>query len=149
MNFTEKIWYSAVGVAIALTLLMGCLDAAPSPASSSQQTAGSREDALPPDITVSDAAKRRDRGAFILDVREVPEWVEFHIPGATLIPLGELPKRVGKVPRDREVVVVCRTGNRSQKGRDILIEAGFRKVTNMQGGVKQWRAEGHPTVSGH
>ena len=98
--------------------------------------------------SVSDAAKRRDRGAFILDVREMAEWVEVHIPGSTLIPLGELPKRVGEVPRDREVVVVCRSGNRSQKGRDILIKAGFRKVTNMQGGVKQWRSEGHPTVSG-
>jgi rhodanese-related sulfurtransferase len=152
MNSTKKIWWSvvqgAVGTAIILALLMGCPVTAPSLASSSKQTAGSSEYALPPDITVSNAAKRRDRGAFILDVREPAEWVEAHIPGSTLIPLAELPKRVGEVPRDREVVVVCRSGNRSQKGRDILIQAGFRKVTNMQGGVKQWRSKGHPTVSG-
>ena len=137
-----------VGTAIGLTLLMVYLDTVPSLAFSLQQTQVSREDTLPPDISVADAAKRRDRGAFILDVRETAEWVEVHIPGSTLILLGELPKRVGELPRDREVVVVCRSGNRSQKGRDILIKAGFRKVTNMQGGVKQWRSEGHPTVSG-
>ena len=137
-----------VGAAIGLTLLMGYTDAVPSLALSLQQTPVSSEDTLPPDISVADAAKRRDRRAFILDVRETAEWVEVHIPDSTLIPLGELPKRVGEVPRDREVVVICRSGNRSQKGRDVLIKAGFRKVTNMQGGVKQWRSEGHPTVSG-
>lgn len=60
-------------------------------------------------------------------------------PGASLIPLGELPNRLKDVPKDREVVVVCRSGNRSQTGRDILLKAGFTQVTSMAGGVSEWQ----------
>lgn len=103
---------------------------------------------LPPEVTADQAAKTRDQGAFILDVREPSEWIQFHIPGATLIPLGELPNRLNEVPKDREVVVVCRTGNRSAQGRDILLSAGFTKVTSMTGGVTQWQAQGLPISTG-
>lgn len=105
-------------------------------------------DALPREVSVTEAAALRDEGAFILDVREPDEWVESHIPGATLIPLGELASRVDEVPQDQEVVVVCRSGNRSQQGRDILLAAGFTNVTSMAGGVNQWKAAGFETVSG-
>ena len=105
-------------------------------------------DNLPREISVAEAAVMRDEGAFILDVREPDEWNESHIPGATLIPLGELASRVSEVPQDQEVVVVCRSGNRSQQGRDILLSAGFTNVTSMAGGVNQWKAAGFETVSG-
>ncbi len=81
---------------------------------------------------------------FVLDVREQFEWDEFHIPNTTLIPLGELAGRVNEVPRDAKIVVVCRSGNRSQEGRDILKQAGFENVTSMNGGVVDWRASGYP-----
>lgn len=103
---------------------------------------------LPREISVTEAAALRDAGAFILDVREPEEWNESHIPGATLIPLGELAARVNEVPRDQKIVVVCRSGNRSQQGRDILLAAGFEQVTSMAGGIKQWKAAGFETVSG-
>jgi rhodanese-related sulfurtransferase len=102
----------------------------------------------PREISVEEASAKREAGAFILDVRQPEEWNEFHIPDATLIPLGELASRVDELPRDQEIVVVCRSGNRSQQGRDILLEAGFTQVTSMAGGVTQWKAAGHPTVSG-
>ena len=104
--------------------------------------------ALPAEISVADAYAKRDAGAFILDVRQPDEWNQFHIPGATLIPLGELESRVSEVPSDQEVVVVCRSGNRSQQGRDILTKAGYEQVTSMRGGVSQWQAAGYPTVNG-
>ena len=103
---------------------------------------------LPREISVDEAAAKREAGAFILDVREPEEWVEYHIPGATLIPLGELETRANEVPHDREVVVVCRSGNRSQVGRDILLKSDFNQVTSMAGGMKQWSAAGYETVSG-
>ncbi|NWG34000.1 MAG: rhodanese-like domain-containing protein [Chloroflexi bacterium] len=103
---------------------------------------------MPREVSVTEAAALRDEGAFILDVREPDEWVESHIPGATLIPLGELASRVNEVPREREIVVVCRSGNRSQQGRDILLAAGFEQVTSMAGGIKEWTAAGFKTVSG-
>jgi rhodanese-related sulfurtransferase len=105
-------------------------------------------DGYPAEISVAEAAAKRDQGAFILDVRTPEEWNEFHIPGSTLIPLDQLEARVSEVPRDQEVVVVCRSGNRSQTGRDILRQAGFEKVTSMAGGVKTWSAEGLPTETG-
>lgn len=104
--------------------------------------------AYPDEVSISQAAQKRDQGAFILDVREPDEWQQVHIPDATLIPLGELPNRLNELPKDREVVVVCRSGNRSAKGRDILRGAGFTKVTSMAGGMNQWQAQGLPTTSG-
>jgi rhodanese-related sulfurtransferase len=103
---------------------------------------------LPAEISVAQAAEKRDQGAFILDVREPEEWQQFHIPGATLIPLGELPNRLNEVPKGKEIVVVCRTGHRSAQGRDILINADFPKVTSMAGGVTQWQTQGLPIASG-
>lgn len=102
----------------------------------------------PLEISVDEAATKRDQGAFILDVRQPEEWQEAHIPGSTLIPLGDLPNRVNEVPKDQEVVVVCRSGNRSQSGRDILLNAGYTTVTSMDGGLNDWKASGLETVSG-
>jgi rhodanese-related sulfurtransferase len=66
----------------------------------------------------------------------------------TLIPLGQLESRVSELPKDQPIVVVCRSGNRSQAGRDILLNAGFENVTSMASGMLQWRSMGLPTVSG-
>lgn len=103
---------------------------------------------LPREISVAQAKEKYDSGAFLLDVRQPEEWNEYHVPGATLIPLGELASRVDELPKDREIVVVCRSGNRSQEGRDILLNAGFDQVTSMAGGLIDWRAAGYPIVSG-
>jgi rhodanese-related sulfurtransferase len=102
----------------------------------------------PLEISVAQAAEKRAQGAFILDVRQPEEWAQFHIPGATLIPLGDLPSRLNEVPKDREVVVVCRTGRRSAQGRDILLNAGYNQVTSMAGGVTEWQAKGLPIATG-
>jgi rhodanese-related sulfurtransferase len=54
---------------------------------------------------------------------------------------------VSELPKDKPIVVVCRSGNRSQAGRDILLQAGIA-ATSMNGGLNEWRASGHPVVSG-
>ena len=113
-----------------------------------RQPAGARPANYPAEITVSQAAEKRNQGAFILDVRQPEEWVDGHIPGSTLIPLAELESRVAEVPADKEVVVVCRSGNRSATGRDILKKAGLVEVTSMAGGVTQWKAQGLPIETG-
>jgi rhodanese-related sulfurtransferase len=103
---------------------------------------------LPSEVSVTEAVKLRDAGAFILDVRQPEEWEQAHISGATLIPLGELQARSNEVPKNVNVVVVCRSGNRSLQGREILLTAGFTQVTSMSGGVTQWQLEGYPVISG-
>lgn len=99
-------------------------------------------------INVNQAYQMRQEGAFILDVREPSEWNEKHIPDSTLIPLGELSSRVDELPKDQEIVVICRSGNRSQTGRDILLNAGFENVTSMAGGINDWIASGYDFVTG-
>jgi rhodanese-related sulfurtransferase len=107
-----------------------------------------RTEKMPVEISVEEAAKLRDKGAFILDVREQSEWDQFHIPGATLIPLGTLQEQFTKVPKDQPIVVVCRTGHRSAQGRDILLQGGYENVTSMAGGVTEWQAKGLPIETG-
>jgi len=105
---------------------------------------GAATTSLAPQISVDEAYTMYQNGAYVLDVRTVEEWDEFHAPNTTLIPLDELAVRFNEVPRDREIVVVCRSGNRSQQGRDILLNAGFTNVTSMAGGLNEWRSLGYP-----
>ncbi|HWQ84499.1 MAG TPA: rhodanese-like domain-containing protein, partial [Anaerolineales bacterium] len=100
------------------------------------------------EISVAEAAEKYAAGVFLLDVRTPEEWTEVHIPNTTLIPLDELQARLSELPQNAEIVVVCRSGNRSQQGRDILREAGFEQVSSMAGGIREWSSQGHPTVSG-
>lgn len=80
----------------------------------------------------------KDPGTVVVDVREPEEFAEGHIPGARLIPLGTLPERLGEIPSDREVMVVCRSGGRSTAACQHLMSAGY-KVKNLTGGMIGWR----------
>jgi len=77
----------------------------------------------------------------LLDVRQPKEYEQAHIPGARLIPLGDLPQRLDELHRDKEVIVYCRSGVRSKSGCQILKAAGFSRVLNMTGGIIGW--QGH------
>jgi rhodanese-related sulfurtransferase len=108
------------------------------------QMGGGNNTRLASTLSTSEAYELYQNGAFVLDVRTQEEWNEYHVPNTTLIPLDQLPARLGEVPRDRQIVVVCRSGNRSQQARDILLNAGFEQVTSMSGGLNEWRAGGYP-----
>jgi rhodanese-related sulfurtransferase len=137
--------YRAFASLLAIVLVAGCASTStPAPSSGgASQTPG-----MAATITVADAAVLRDDGAVIIDVREPGEWAAGHIPGAILIPLGELPSRLGDVPPNRPIVVVCRSGNRSAQGRDILLGAGFPAVTSLAGGMTDWVNAGMPIETG-
>lgn len=102
------------------------------------------QSSLPLEINVDEAYERYQAGDYVLDVRTQEEWDDYHIPGTTLIPLDELRDRLTEVPQDQNIVVVCRSGNRSQEGRNILLDAGYESVTSMNGGVSDWRNKGYP-----
>lgn len=99
---------------------------------------------MPDSISVQEAYEKYQAGGFVLDVRTQEEWDEFHAPNTTHIPLDELESRVNELPKDEEIVVICRSGNRSQEGRDILLKNGFTAVTSVNGGLKEWSAAGYP-----
>ena len=96
------------------------------------------------EISISQAYEKYQKGVFFLDVRTQAEWDSYHIPNTTLIPLDQLGARMSEVPQDREIVVVCRSGNRSKTGRDLLRQADYDQVTSMTGGVNAWQAAGYP-----
>ena len=100
--------------------------------------------ALPAEISIDEAHELFQEGVFFLDVRTQEEWDDFHAPNTTLIPLDQLESRLGELPEDEQIVVVCRSGNRSQAGRDILLTNGFEQATSMDGGLNAWRAAGYP-----
>ncbi len=78
----------------------------------------------------------------VVDVRESEEFCGplGHIPGAHLVPLGELVERVGELPSDKPVVAVCRAGGRSAQATVLLKKAGLEQVANLPGGMLRWRA---------
>jgi len=102
----------------------------------------------PSEVSPAEASQMQASGALILDVREQDEWDAGHVEGATLIPLGELANRLSELPKDRQIIVMCKSGNRSAKGRDLLLANGFIQVTSMAGGITAWIEAGLPTVTG-
>jgi hydroxyacylglutathione hydrolase len=96
-----------------------------------------------PEIAAVEAAEEIAGGALVVDVREPVEWDAGHISGAVLIPLGDLGTRVDELPRDRRMVIVCRTGSRSGYAADALHGAGY-DAANLRGGLFSWAAGSHP-----
>jgi rhodanese-related sulfurtransferase len=98
------------------------------------------------DLGVSDVNSLRDNpNVALIDVREQYEYDEGHIPGVTLIPLGTIPNRLNEIPTDKEVIFVCRSGNRSNQATQFLQQQGFDNVHNMLGGMNAWVEEGYNT----
>jgi rhodanese-related sulfurtransferase len=99
-------------------------------------------------VSVSEAAELFSAGSFLLDVRELSEWEAAHIDGAVLIPLAELSTRMSEIPKDKTVLIICRSGNRSAQARDQLRAAGYPQTTSIDGGMNAWIEAGLPVVTG-
>jgi len=95
------------------------------------------------EITVPELRQRLAQGdhLFLLDVRQPEEHAESHIDGAVLIPLSELPERFEELSQEQEIVVFCRSGNRSARAVAFLMAQGFSKVSNLVGGNNAWQAQ--------
>jgi adenylyltransferase/sulfurtransferase len=100
------------------------------------------------ETTVQDVKRRLDlhEDLFILDVRNPEEFQICRIPGSILIPLAELPRRFQELHQDRELIVHCKSGMRSQKAVDFLRAQGFHSVKNLRGGIMAWAAIIDPTM---
>jgi len=100
------------------------------------------------EIGVTELKAKLDRGDnFVLvDVREPHEYRLCSIPGSKLIPLGELPKRIGELDPAAELVVHCKSGGRSARACGVLRQAGFQRVRNLVGGILAWSDKVDPSV---
>lgn len=100
-------------------------------------------------ISATDAKTRIDTDTtlFVLDVRQPDEFRGGHIAQAKLIPLGELAARMNEIPKDKEILCVCRSGGRSSAAASQLSAAGY-KVLNLQGGMMAWEGARLPVKKG-
>ena len=100
------------------------------------------------EITPAEFQARREAGdpSLLLDVRNPVEIEICRIEGSTVIPLPELASRLGELPRDRPIVVHCKSGARSAQAADLLRAAGFGPVTNLTGGILRWAEEVDPSL---
>ena len=102
------------------------------------------------DITADEALALSKEGALIIDVREPDELAEiaYDVKDIKNIPLGELESRLAEVPKDKQVIVVCKKGGRSSQAYELLKGKGFENIANMEGGMDAWSEKGLPTLAG-
>jgi adenylyltransferase/sulfurtransferase len=100
------------------------------------------------EIEVTEVKEKMDRGDnfVLIDVREPHEYQICSIPGAKLIPLGEVPKRLDELDKNADIVIHCKSGMRSARACGILKAAGFEHVRNMKGGILAWSDQVDPSV---
>ena len=101
-------------------------------------------------VSAQEAAESQADGsaALIVDVREPREFESLRAPGAALLPLAEFVARHADLPRDRQLLLVCRSGSRSLRAATFLMQQGFSNVANVDGGMIAWRNAGLPVRSG-
>ena len=93
------------------------------------------------EISVDQLVIERERGATVIDVREVDEYIDAHVPGVRLVPLGTVPDALDALPRDETLYVICRSGARSLRAADFLIANGFDAIS-VAGGTMAWVQRG-------
>ncbi|MFO7582108.1 rhodanese-like domain-containing protein [Guyparkeria sp.] len=100
----------------------------------------------PPEV----ARKAGRDGVALIDVREPNEWREGHIKGARHIPLGKLEGKLGDLRSEapQEIVLYCRSGNRSGTAANILVKNGFENVSHLGGGIIAWESQNYPVSKG-
>lgn len=100
-----------------------------------------------PHVTVDELEDLGTDGIVLIDVREAGEYAEARVPGAVLIPLATVPDRVGDIPAEGTVYLICAAGGRSLQAAEYLAAQG-RDTVNVAGGTKAWVASGKPFDSG-
>ncbi len=101
-----------------------------------------------PEISVEELAVARAGGPVpLVDVRQPEEYEAVHVPGAKLIPLADVVARVGEIPVEGPVYVICQTGSRSQRAADYYRNLGI-EAYNVAGGTKAWVEAGFETAQG-
>lgn len=86
---------------------------------------------------LKDKIQQNDK-LFLLDVRELDEYQYARIANSVLIPLNQIPQRLGELDRDQEIVLICHHGMRSQQAAAYLVKSGFKNITNLTGGIDAW-----------
>ena len=85
---------------------------------------------------------------FVLDVRSPEEFREGHVPGAVNVPYDQIAARIADVPKDKDVVLYCRSGRRAGIAADVLAANGYTRLSHLEGDMPAWIEKGRPVVEG-
>ena len=112
--------------------------AATAPASAAAAVAPMSQEAL------LEHQSRHPDHLFVLDVRTPQEYAEGHVPGAVNVPHDQLASRLAEVPKDKDVVIYCKSGRRSALAADVLAANGYSRLSHLEGDMNAWVAKGRP-----
>ena len=98
-------------------------------------------------IDIDTFVARHADGAYVIDVREPMEYIGGHVPGAELVPMSRITGYLDRLPRDREVYIICQSGNRSLSMASLLERFGIEAIS-VDGGTSAWASRGGPLVAG-
>jgi len=104
-------------------------------------------DTAPAPVTadqVHERQQQKDASLYVLDVRAPEEYAAGHVPGAVNIPHDQVADRLAEVPKDKDVVLYCRSGRRSALAGEVLAGKGYTRLQLMQGDMPGWVAKGWP-----
>jgi rhodanese-related sulfurtransferase len=92
-----------------------------------------------------DRAAAGDRDLVVLDVRSPEEFAAGHVPGAVNVPYDQVAARLAEVPKDKDLVLYCRSGRRAAIAAEVLAQNGYTRLHHLEGDMPAWLAQGRPT----
>jgi len=105
----------------------------------------------PPLVSQQALLERQAKGdpsLFVLDVRTPEEYAAGHVPGAVNVPYDQVASRLAQIPKDKDVVLYCKSGRRAGLAADVLAANGYTKLEHLQGDIQAWLQDGRPVEGG-
>ena len=141
--------------AFAATMLVAAASIAdqaggPAPGQAASAPAAAASASLPlisPQALLERQAKK-DQSLFVLDVRTPQEYAAGHVPGAVNVPYDQVASHLAEIPKDKDVVLYCRSGRRTGLAAEVLEANGYTKLVHLQGDMEAWLKDGRPVESG-
>lgn len=124
--------------------------AGPAPGQAAAAPAAAASASLPlisPQALLERQAKK-DPTLFVLDVRTAKEFAEGHVPGAVNVPYDQIASRLAQIPKDKDVVLYCRSGRRTGLAAGVLKANGYKELKQLQGDMETWLKDGRPVEGG-
>ena len=121
------------------------------PAPSQPASASAAASASPPSISPQALLARQAKGdpsLFVLDVRTAEEFAAGHVPGAINVPYDQVASHLAEIPKDKDVVLYCKSGRRAGLAAEVLRASGYTKLEHLQGDMQAWLQDGRPVESG-
>ena len=142
------------GPALAALLVAGAMSVAFTPIATAGEPAAAPAAAPAPAAAVAlmsqeallEHLSRHPDHLYVLDVRTPQEYAEGHVPGAVNVPQDQLASRLAEVPKDKDVVIYCRSGRRSALAADVLAANGYSRLSHLEGDMNAWIAKGRPVA---